>query len=65
MSKDKLFFLQILMLSGIGPGDHLKYHGIPVKVDLPVGYGMQSHVGVGEIIFTVEVVLFPPENKTI
>jgi hypothetical protein len=44
------------MLSGIGPADHLKYHGIPVKVDLPVGYGMQSHVGVGELIFTVEVI---------
>lgn len=43
------------MLSGIGPADHLQHLDIPVKVDLPVGYNMQSHVGVGEVIFTVEV----------
>ena len=42
------------MLSGIGPADHLKYHGIPVKVDLPVGKSLQSHVGTGEIAFTVK-----------
>ena len=45
---------QLLMLSGIGPADHLKYHQIPVTVDLPVGYNMQSHVGVGELVFTVK-----------
>ncbi len=44
---------QILMLSGIGPADHLRQHGIPVKVDLPVGYNMQSHVGVGELVYTL------------
>jgi len=38
---------QILMLSGIGPAEHLAYHGIPVKVDLPVGKSLQSHVGTG------------------
>jgi hypothetical protein len=42
------------MLSGIGPADHLKHHHIPVQVDLPVGYNMQSHVGLGELIFTVK-----------
>ena len=42
------------MLSGIGPADHLKYHNIPVVVDLPVGYNLQSHVGVGELVFTVK-----------
>lgn len=45
---------QLLMLSGIGPADHLQYHGIPVKVNLPVGKSLQSHVGTGEIQFTVK-----------
>jgi choline dehydrogenase-like flavoprotein len=45
---------QLLMLSGIGPASHLKQLGIPVHADLPVGLNMQSHVGVGEIMFTVD-----------
>jgi choline dehydrogenase-like flavoprotein len=44
---------QLLMLSGIGPADHLKQLGIPVHADLPVGFNMQSHVGVGEVVFTI------------
>ena len=35
---------QILMLSGIGPGEHLSRHGIPVLVDLEgVGQNLQDH----------------------
>ena len=36
---------QLLMLSGIGPGDALKRHGIPVLHELPgVGRNLQDHV---------------------
>ena len=36
---------QLLMLSGIGPGDELKRHGIPVVHEVPgVGRNLQDHV---------------------
>jgi len=34
----------LLMLSGIGPADHLREHGIAPAVDLPVGENLQDHV---------------------
>ena len=35
---------QLLMLSGVGPAEHLKDHGIEVVVDLPgVGQNLQDH----------------------
>lgn len=35
---------QLLMLSGIGPGDHLRRHDIPVVADVPgVGANLQEH----------------------
>ncbi|MCW0203290.1 MAG: choline dehydrogenase [Rhodanobacter thiooxydans] len=38
---------QLLMLSGIGPADHLRGHGIAVLVDLPeVGANLQDHLDI-------------------
>jgi choline dehydrogenase len=35
---------QVLMLSGIGPAEHLREHGIPVVLDAPlVGRGLHDH----------------------
>lgn len=34
---------QLLMLSGIGPREHLKELGVDLVVDLPVGYNLQDH----------------------
>lgn len=37
---------QLLMLSGIGPADHLRAHGIATLIDSPgVGGNLQDHVG--------------------
>jgi 4-pyridoxate dehydrogenase len=36
---------QLLMLSGIGPADHLREFGIDVVADLPVGRNLQDHLG--------------------
>ena len=34
---------QLLMVSGVGPGDHLKEFGIATIADLPVGENLQDH----------------------
>ncbi|MEV6109697.1 FAD-dependent oxidoreductase [Streptomyces sp. NPDC051940] len=35
---------QLLMLSGVGPADHLREHGIDVRSDLPVGDNLHDHL---------------------
>ena len=42
------------MLSGVGPAHHLQQMGIPIVTDLQVGKSMQSHVGTGELVFTIK-----------
>lgn len=44
---------QLLMLSGIGPKEHLQEHNIPLIMDLPVGHNLQDHVGLGGMTFIV------------
>jgi choline dehydrogenase len=44
---------QILMVSGIGPGAHLREHGIDVAVDSPgVGQNLQDHPVSGALFYT-------------
>ncbi|XP_022112537.2 glucose dehydrogenase [FAD, quinone] [Pieris rapae] len=45
---------QLLMLSGIGPKDHLESLKIPVVKDLPVGYNLMDHIAAGGIQFMVK-----------
>lgn len=35
---------QLLMISGVGPQEHLREFGIPTISNLPVGYNLQDHV---------------------
>jgi choline dehydrogenase-like flavoprotein len=44
---------QLLMLSGIGPGEHLSDLGIPVLANLRVGDHLQDHVGLGGLTFLI------------
>ncbi|XP_070155098.1 glucose dehydrogenase [FAD, quinone] [Polyergus mexicanus] len=44
---------QLLMLSGIGPKNHLSSLYIPVIEDLPVGFNLQDHVSMSALTFLV------------
>ncbi|XP_025424858.1 glucose dehydrogenase [FAD, quinone]-like [Sipha flava] len=44
---------QLLMLSGVGPADHLIEHGIPVISNLKVGYNLQDHMSMAGLVFLV------------
>ncbi|XP_065201442.1 glucose dehydrogenase [FAD, quinone] isoform X2 [Planococcus citri] len=44
---------QILMLSGIGPKEHLQEMKIPIIQDLKVGENLQDHIGLGGLTFLI------------
>lgn len=51
LSAGALLSPQLLMLSGIGPADHLQQHGIPVVHDLPgVGRHLHDHIDVVQVV---------------
>jgi choline dehydrogenase-like flavoprotein len=54
---------QLLMLSGVGPADHLKTHGIEVVKNLPVGQNYHDVVAVGGLVFFSNVKV-PDLEKT-
>lgn len=54
---------QLLMLSGIGPREHLQEFRIPVLADLPVGRNLQDHIFPGGIHFTVGNKLLPFQRE--
>lgn len=45
---------QLMMLSGVGPRDHLEAMGIPVIQDLPVGNNLMDHLGFGGLTFLLD-----------
>ena len=55
---------QMLMLSGVGPAEHLRAHGIPVIADLPgVGQNLQDHALIGvEVECTQPISLYKADN---
>ncbi|XP_076299312.1 uncharacterized protein LOC143218163 [Lasioglossum baleicum] len=54
---------QILMLSGIGPSEHLQQLGIPVIKDLRVGDNLQDHVGMGGLTFLIDKPVAIVQNR--
>lgn len=45
---------QILMLSGVGPAQHLTEMNIPIIQDAPVGDNMMDHIAYGGLVFLVD-----------
>ncbi|CAK1541574.1 unnamed protein product [Leptosia nina] len=46
---------QLLMLSGVGPAEHLKEVGVDVIYDSPgVGKNLQDHIAVGGVVFQID-----------
>ncbi len=54
---------QILMLSGIGPADHLREHGIAVTSDKPnVGANLQDHLDICTLVRSTKKVTYDKIN---
>lgn len=52
---------QLLLLSGIGPAEHLQEVGVPLVLDLPgVGENLQDHVALGGMSYVID----PPEGNS-
>ncbi|CAB0041580.1 unnamed protein product [Trichogramma brassicae] len=45
---------QLLMLSGIGPADHLRRMNIDLVQDAPVGENLMDHIAYGGLVFLVD-----------
>ncbi|XP_071448275.1 glucose dehydrogenase [FAD, quinone]-like [Hetaerina americana] len=56
---------QLLMLSGVGPKEHLSQLGIPVIADLRVGENLQDHIASGALNFIVNESVSLGTNKVI
>uniref|UniRef100_A0A8D8TF30 Glucose dehydrogenase [FAD, quinone] n=1 Tax=Cacopsylla melanoneura TaxID=428564 RepID=A0A8D8TF30_9HEMI len=54
---------QILMISGIGPRDHLQDMGIPVIHNLRVGDNLQDHVGLSGLTFLIDKPVSIVQNR--
>ncbi len=55
---------QLLMLSGIGPADHLRTHGIEVRSDLPeVGGNLQDHLDICTLVGSTQPVTYDKLNE--
>jgi choline dehydrogenase len=55
---------QLLMLSGIGPADHLREHGITPVVNLPgVGAGLQDHLDICTLVGCTQDITYDHLNE--
>ncbi len=55
---------QLLMLSGIGPAEHLRSHGIGVRLDLPgVGENLQDHLDICTLVECRQPVTYDHLNE--
>lgn len=55
---------QLLMLSGVGPADHLREHGIDVVHDLPgVGGNLQDHLDICTLVASKKAITYDKLNE--